>query len=285
MAKKLTVNEINTRLEPKGIKVIGDYVSSSVSTLLECSAGHQWKTRVANLINRGDGCPRCSGHNHTKIWTTQSINEQLSERCIRLTTEYPGKVAEKGSFICQNGHTWNATINSVLAGRGCKTCYGKTMPLTTEEIKKRYKKLGYTVTGEYKNYDSILRFTCSNGHTWDTKVGNTRCSSCASYGFSLDRPAHGYLLKFDTFVKYGISNSIESRLYRHKKHNPPHEVILLLDFVNGKEAKLWENSIKINLGGSYVSKTECPDGFTETLPISLLPALIQKYGDSWLHRP
>lgn len=281
MAKKLTIEEINTRLEPKGIKIIGNYVSSSISTLLECNSGHQWKTRVANLINRGDGCPMCSGHNHTKIWTTQSINDCISERGILLTSEYPGKVGKRGSFICEKGHKWDTTIASVLRGSGCKVCHGKTIPLTMKEIRHRYEKLGYTVTGEYVNYDSILKFSCSNGHTWNTKVGNTRCSSCASFGFKLDRPSYGYILKFATFIKYGISNSIESRLYRHKKVNPPHEVILLLNFSDGKQARLWENSIKKHFGGRYVSKNECPCGYTETLAISTLPELIQKYGDSW----
>lgn len=281
MTKKLTINEINNKLTTKGIKVIGEYISSSVSTLLECSAGHQWKTRVANLLHRGDGCPICSEHNHTKKWNTDSINKNISDRGIKLVSEYPGKVGKKGSFVCDKGHTWETTIASVLAGSGCKICYGKNIPLNMKEIQHRYEKLGYTVTGEYQNYDSVLKFSCSNGHTWDAKVGNTRCSSCAKYGFKLNRPSYGYLLKFDSFIKYGISNSIESRLYRHRLKNPPHSVEMLCKFENGEGAKLWENEIKSSMGGNYVGRDKCPDGWTETLPVECLQIIIEKYGDSF----
>jgi hypothetical protein len=284
MTKKLTITEINNRLLPKGIKVIGEYISSSVSTLLECNSGHQWKTRVANLLNRNDGCPICSGHNHTKKWTTESINDFLSERKIKLISEYLGKVAKKGRFMCDQGHIWETSIASVLSGKGCKSCYGKNMPLDIKTIQDRYKKLGYEVTGEYVNYSSVLNFTCSNGHTWSSKVGNTRCSSCATYGFKTNRPSFGYILKFDNFIKYGISNSIESRLYRHKLHNPPHEVVAIFKFSDGQKAKLWENAIKTTMGGNYVSKDKCPDGWTETLPVTLLETIIEKYGDFSHHR-
>lgn len=284
MTKKLTITQINNRLLPKGIKIVGEYISSSISTLLECSSGHRWETRVANLLNRGDGCPICSGHNHTKKWTTESINDYISERKIKLISEYPGKVAKKGIFMCEREHIWETNIASVLSGRGCKFCYGKNMPLDINIIQNRYKKLGYTVLGEYINYSSVLKFTCSNGHHWNSKVGNTRCSSCATYGFKTNRPSFGYILKFDTFIKYGISNSIESRLYRHKLHNPPHEIAAVFTFRDGEKARLWENTIKKTMGGNYVGKDKCPDGWTETLPITLFESVIEKYDDSFYHK-
>lgn len=284
MTKKLTINEINDRLSHKGIRITGEYVSSTVSTLVECKNGHQWKTRVANLLNRKDGCPLCSGHNRTKKWTTESINDFLSKRKIKLISDYQDKVAKKGKFICELGHVWETTIASVLSGKGCKSCYGKNIPLDIKTIQNRYKKLGYDVSGEYINYSSVLRFSCSNGHTWSAKPSNTRCSSCASYGFKINKPSFGYILKFDSFIKYGISNSIESRLYRHKLRNPPHDIVAIYKFSDGASAKLWETTIKTIMGGNYVGKDICPDGWTETLPISLLENIIEKYGDSWPHK-
>jgi hypothetical protein len=283
MTKKLTITEINNKLLTKEMKVIGEYISSSVSTLVECKNGHQWKTRVANIIHRNDRCPLCFSHNHTKKWTTESINDFLSKRKIALISEYPGKVAKKGTFRCEYGHIWETTVASVISGRGCKSCYGKNMPLDIKTIQDRYKKFGYDVIGEYVNYSSVLKFICSNGHTWNSTVGNTRCSSCASYGFKVNRPSFGYILKFDSFIKYGISNSIQSRLYRHKLHNPPHEVVVIFKFNDGAKARIWENTIKTTIGGNYVGKDKCPDGWTETLPITLLETVIEKYDDSFRH--
>ena len=92
------------------------------------------------------------------------------------------------------------------------------------------------------------------------------------------------MIKFDTFIKYGISNSIESRLYRHRLHNPPHEVVVIYKFSNGEKARLWENNIKDAMGGNYVKKDKCPDGWTETLPIFLLEIIIEKYNDTAFHK-
>lgn len=284
MTKKLTSTEINNRLSSKGIKIIGEYISSNISTMVECANGHQWTTRVANLLNRPDGCPYCSGHNNTKKWTTESINQHLASRSITLISEYTGKVAHKGRFKCMNNHEWETSITSVLNGKGCGQCYSKNLPLSLKDIQKRYHEIGYTVNGECSSSSSVLNFTCSNGHSWNAVARHTRCAACAEYGFKFNKPASGYILVFKTFIKYGISNSLESRLYRHRLKNPPHSVAMIKSFTDGKEAIQWENEIKEIFGGKFVDKSQCPDGFTETLSIECLESLIEKFGDSWHHK-
>ena len=145
MTKKLTISEINNRLLPTGIQAVGEYVSSTKSTTLKCGNGHIWKTRVANLLNRGDGCPHCSGHSAVKRWTTFLINEHLSSRGIKLISNYSGKVKDKGTFMCDVGHQWETSVTSVLCGSGCKLCYGKNIPLTLDQIQDRYKDLGLSL--------------------------------------------------------------------------------------------------------------------------------------------
>lgn len=284
MPKKLTIEEINTRLKSKNIKIVGEYISSTVSTTLECNLGHQWSTRVANVLNRNDGCPKCSGHSSSKQWTTEMINQHLSDRKIKLMAEYTGKVKDKGIFTCSNNHTWTTTIASVLAGRGCKLCYGKNLPLDLPTIQKRVEKLKYTVVEKNTGDTSLLTFTCSEGHTWDAKYYKSKCSSCAAYGFDLKKPAVGYILKFPSFIKYGITNNLDSRLYRHKIHNPEHEIVFTLNFKTGLEAKLWEETIKINFGQKFVDKTQCPDGWTETLDCFKLNDIIKKSLDDFFRK-
>jgi hypothetical protein len=277
MSKKLTIEEINLKLTDRGITVIGEYKSNATPVKVQCSQGHIWEPRIGNLISRKDGCPHCSRHSSVFTWTTESINDKLKSRGITLISEYSGKVKDKGTFVCTNNHEWVTSVNSVLNGRGCKKCHGKTIPLTLEIIKERYSKFGYSVDGVYTGHGCNLTFTCSKGHVWKGNSGNTRCSSCAKYGFDINRKAYGYILQFDGFIKYGISNSIESRLYRHKIHNPKHEVLVKYEFDSGADAKNWENTIKTEFGGRYVDKTLCPDGWTETLPNDLIPQVIEKY--------
>lgn len=278
MSKKLTIDELNDKLSDRGIKVIGEYKSRSTPVEVQCLNGHVWTPRLGNLLSRGDKCPLCSRHSSTVAWTTNSINDYLKSRSIALISEYTGKVKNIGTFKCANEHVWNTSVTSVLSGRGCKQCYSKTIPLTLEIIQERYKSLGYQVSGTYTGHGCKLTFTCRQGHTWIGNSGNTRCSSCAKYGFSVGKKAYGYILVFDNFIKYGISNSIESRLYKHKKYNPPHEVVALYEFDNGQDAKIWEKEIKIIFGGRYVDKNSCPDGWTETLPIDMLEKIIEKFG-------
>ena len=44
----------------------------------------------------------------------------------------------------------------------------------------------------------------------------------------------------------------------------------------GQLALDWENHIKRVYGGRYATKEQCPDGYTETLPIELLENLIKE---------
>lgn len=283
MSKKLTITELNQRLSDRGIEIIGEYKSRKTPTDVRCLNGHVWSPAINNLLNRKDGCPLCSGHSSHKEWTTSSINDNLKSRGITMTTEYTGKVKNRGSFKCEYDHSWTTTVTSVLRGRGCKICYGKTIPLTLEVIQERYEKFGYTVSGTFTGHGCKLTFNCSAGHTWIGNSGNTRCSSCAKYGFSDERKAHGYIIEFENFIKYGISNSIDSRLCKHRKTNPPHKVVAIFEFVSGTDARRWENAIKSELGGRYVDKNSCPDGWTETLPIVCLQEIIEKY-DDFVHR-
>jgi hypothetical protein len=44
---------------------------------------------------------------------------------------------------------------------------------------------------------------------------------------------------------------------------------------DGKRALDWENNIKRTFGGRYVTKEQCPDGYTETLAIHLLEHIVK----------
>lgn len=283
MSKKLTVSEINSRLKERGIIVIGEYKSNNTPVAVQCENGHTWNPTVANLLFRQDGCPHCSRHSSVFQWNKELINQHLHSRKIELISEYPGKANRRGTFMCAEGHIWTTTISSVLNGKGCINCYGKTMPLSLEIIQQRYHSLGYTVSGAFTGHGCKLTFTCPNNHTWIGNSANTRCSSCADYGFNLERPSFGYILKFANFIKYGISNSIASRLSKHRSHNPPHSVVAVFKFCTGTEAKSWEKSIKSEFGGKFVDKFQCPDGWTETLSLKMLDAVIEKCSDVSLH--
>jgi hypothetical protein len=106
------------------------------------------------------------------------------------------------------------------------------------------------------------------------------CPSCAEYGFNPDKEAYSYLIQFDTFLKFGITNNINRRL-RSLKKNGKFNIINTKKFIKGSDALLWEKSIKIIFGGKYVNKDICPDGHTETLSLDLLSAISTTFIESY----
>ena len=119
MSRKLTIQQINDTLAPRGIKLIGEYRGAHYDTLFECSKGHVWKATVGNVKNNNRGCPFCRGG--IKL-TPEQITSALSPRGITLVGEYHSSHA-KSTFRCAKGHTWKATLNNVKNSlTGCPIC-------------------------------------------------------------------------------------------------------------------------------------------------------------------
>jgi hypothetical protein len=100
------------------------------------------------------------------------------------------------------------------------------------------------------------------------------CPLCAEYGFNPSKPAWIYVLIFANFIKYGITNNLGQRLCKHKL-NGEYTVALSKLYEDGSFALDWENYIKKTHGGKFVTKNECPDGWTETLCVSKLSDLLK----------
>ena len=83
-------------------------VTSTTQVTWECSAGHKWES-ISALIERGTWCPDCK-----KISKLKNLEKVAIERNGRLLTkEYLGSTT-KHTWICDRGHIWKATPNSIL---------------------------------------------------------------------------------------------------------------------------------------------------------------------------
>lgn len=209
--------------------------------------------------------------------TKDDINQSLQQegRGIVLTGEYLGALI-KTTFECSNGHQWFTTPNRVRLGRACRQCYINEQTLTKDNINQTLADRGIILSGEYGGSTSKSTFVCEDGHQWVAQVGSVihgkGCPTCASHGFDSDKQAWVYILKFDTFIKFGITNTLNSRLRTHRRMNGEFELAHSY-LCDGIEAVSWEKSIKKLYGGRFVTKEQCPDGYTETLPIHLLETI------------
>jgi len=212
--------------------------------------------------------------------TKDQVNETLTKKDITLVGDYLGARVIT-SFACNNGHIWSASPSNVLHKSGCPKCSGRA-PLTRGEINSRIIGRHLRMIGEFTQTTEKTLFECRVcSYNWLATPGNIMsgkgCRKCASYGFNPSKPAYGYILLFKTYIKYGITNNLPSRLSRHILKNGNHDLVNKLYFEQGEQALLWENKIKTELGGRFVSKDVCPDGFTETLSIDTLPYINEHY--------
>jgi hypothetical protein len=90
----------------------------------ECKVGHRWFASVHNRALNGRGCPICANKE-----VLVGFNDLLTLDPV-LAAEADGwdpKTVTAGSnekrrWICENGHSWDASPNHRTQGRGCPTC-------------------------------------------------------------------------------------------------------------------------------------------------------------------
>jgi hypothetical protein len=216
----------------------------------------------------------------TKKLTKELVNERINDRGIELIGEYITNKT-KSQFECIYGHRWLARPGDILKGIGCPHCAGLS-PLSKELVNERINERGIELISDHTNTRTKLEFVCINGHKWmalsrDVMMGKG-CPHCATYGFDRTIPGYFYILLFDTFLKYGITNNLEQRLKDHAK-NGRHTVHFMKLFDVGQLALDLENIIKKRHGGKFMSKEQCPDGHTETLCLSKLQEIMTTISD------
>lgn len=279
--QKLSKEIVNNRILNKGITLIGEYLGSGTKTNFKCSCGYIWSTKPSSIMS-GVGCPSCAG---SLPIPKNMINERLSKngRNIKIIGEYVD-TKTKTNFECCCGHIWSATASNILSGKGCPLCSVKIIKdklrLTKEVVNNRIKDSGRNISmiGEYINANSKTEFKCICDNIWEATPGSVMagngCPKCADHGFSTGKPAWIYVLIFANFIKYGITNNLDQRLHTHLK-NGQYTVALSKLYEDGAVAYNWERSIKIIFGGKYVTKEQCPDGWTETLSLDKLQLLME----------
>ena len=277
--RKLSKEEINKFLEQNltGIQMTGEYVNSRTKTSFTCECGNTWLASPDTVKNR-TGCPRCSDTTLSK----EEINSRLEidNSPYRIHGEYVNAYT-KTTFECPKGHCWENSWRKIKEGRGCPICRKESRKVFEKNLNEKLlrESRGIRMMDEYVNCNTKNLFLCENGHEWpahaNSILAGRGCPVCAKTGFNPDKPAWTYILEFDGFIKYGITNNLKNRLDSHRK-NGEYKVAWARDYDHGYDAVEWENNIKRVYGGKYVTKEECPDGYTETLPLNLLESLIKE---------
>jgi hypothetical protein len=276
MTRRLTTEIVNDRIANRGITLIDEYKNNRTSVRFRCKNNHEWTSNADNIM-RGDGCPHCYGN--TPL-TKEIVNERIAHVGTELIGEYINRQS-KSLFRCSLNHEWLSNVGSVLETAkidrsGCPHCSNQ-IPLTIDDINERLAHRNIKLVSEYTKTHSNALFRCDAEHEWRALPANilhgNGCPSCAEYGFNPNKSAYIYVLDFGDYIKYGITNALDVRLKKHIRSNGEYILAYTKYYERGEDAALWEQSVKRNFGGKYVTKERCPDGYTETLPVSLLEEL------------
>lgn len=204
------------------------------------------------------------------------IEPKLESRGIEMVGEYLGSFF-KTEFKCSSGHIWAAQARKVIGGTGCPHCHFNLKRSGKEQVNEKLKPRGIQMIGDYLTAKIKTEFSCNHNHTWqsipDNVIRGSGCPECATSGFDPTKSSDLYILRFENFLKIGITNNLNRRLEEHKK-NGKYSLIVAKSFDIGYDARTLEDGIKNRFGGRFVTKEECPDGYTETFCVSILDDLI-----------
>lgn len=132
MPRALTIEQVQERLDPRGIDVL-HWQGTSRPARYRCRKdGYVWEATGTSTM-RGNGCPLCSGK--AKL-TAALAAKKLEGRDIEIV-EWRGRNTQCRFRCLKDGHVWEA-IGKLVVVRGtrCPACTGQ-VPLTYEEVKRR----------------------------------------------------------------------------------------------------------------------------------------------------
>lgn len=277
--KSLSREQINSRLSTANLELSGIFTRVKDKSEFKCSVGHVFVSKVNNILNKLR-CPKC--HDNKIRLTTSEINARLYERGIKIIGDYAGH-KQKTKFICEQNHIWMATPANVLKKTGCPECFSHKNRLSITEIESKLKNSNLFISGPYYGTQKKMKFVCSNMHYFESIPANIiyrkTCPMCSKSGFKKNKMAYGYVLNFGNYIKYGITNTLNQRMQKLRLHNGEFMICGTIKFESGQRAIDWEINIKKKFGGNFMTKTECRDGYTETLSPCLLRELLKECVD------
>lgn len=117
-------------------------VNSKLEVWWRCKLNHTWKAEIHYRVTKKHGCPYCSNN---KVWTGYN---DFASNYPHLLDEWdysknlnidPCTIAKKCNlkvaWICQHGHTWNASISNRALGTKCPECFkGKKVSYAEKAI-------------------------------------------------------------------------------------------------------------------------------------------------------
>ncbi len=110
--------------EMKGVCLSKEYINSKGLLHWKCQMGHTWEASYG-AISSGRWCPACANLKKSKKqikYTIRDMNDLASNRGGCCVSKRYINSRTKLSWMCSNGHTWEATPANIKTGYWCPYC-------------------------------------------------------------------------------------------------------------------------------------------------------------------
>lgn len=166
-----------------------------------CSKGHSYLSSPARRTSQGSGCPICSnkkvlsGFNDLATTHPKIAAEWDYEKNDFLPSEVVYGSQKKAWFLCEKGHSYNATIQSrTIEGNACPFCSSHRVLSGFNDLASNFpeiaKEWNYEKNGDLRpnqiapKSNKKFWFTCSRGHDFRLRIADRiysgqNCPICA----------------------------------------------------------------------------------------------------------
>ncbi|AUR86584.1 hypothetical protein NVP1087A_03 [Vibrio phage 1.087.A._10N.261.45.F9] len=266
MRKKTTQEFISDAIKVHGDRYdysLVEYKNSQSKVTIVCQK-HGEFMQSPTKHSRGQGCKRCaceltnSARKPSADQFSENANKIHNDKYDYSKSIYVNAIT-KLTIICPDHGEFEQVPNSHLSGSGCPECKRKTLynlkVSDIDDVIKGFESAHGAGTYNYEDVKYVNSMTkveiiCPKHGSFMQEPANhakgVGCPSCASYGFSYEKPACVYVLRSSglDLIKVGITNNIKIRT-SHLRNSTPFdfEVVEIRKFNKGIDAFNCEKSI------------------------------------------
>ena len=244
------IEQINSLENIEFVSWVDGYRNVSSKANVRCLVDNfVWSPEVNSLVNKGCGCPHCSGK---RRWTADDRIDHINKlENIEFVSWFDGYKSKdsKANVRCKiDNFEWSAEVGSLInQGTGCPQCSG-VRKWTAEERVEQINSLEnisfISWVDGHNGKDSKANIRCQvDNYVWSASVNNlisqgSGCPRCAKYGYQLDKKGYLYALHSECgrYLKVGISNNPSIRHKQLEKRTP--FKFNLVEQISGDGAKI-----------------------------------------------
>lgn len=177
---KSNIQEMKRLAAKRGGKCLSqEYRGNNIKLRWRCKKGHEWET-TPGKIKTGTWCPVCAGNRPNSIELFKELAHERNGEC--MSANYVN-MHSKLKWLCERGHEWKATPNSIKRGSWCPYCSGNVKLFLADMKALAMQRGGECLSEDYINNRTKLRWKCKDGHEWEATSAHVRngtwCPLCA----------------------------------------------------------------------------------------------------------